>query len=423
MRTSHRWRVENVATYAFQALFILGLYYTWYRYPFKINAKNTSPTYADTPAWLQGGKYILIIGVLLAVGVIVAVVVFRSRARINLRDRDILFVFVAGGLFSGMSLFAIIKGVVIGDTDSLKLGVILGVGIVLSALSVGWKLVGRRLVKILSIFASVVILVDAVQILLYVTTGRLPALAYAHSVSIRFGSILDDPNGLAFLMPLLLGAVLFTWKHAFWRIVAASSLVIALVLTQSLTGIASCLLAALIGTFTLGRGRRRRRFWAVLGVSLGFMAILLAVLLLSGIGQKFLQAKAGSFFAHSTVLSAWPRLDVMTLLGLNGSVVSSESSYLSLVLQFGLPFTLAYCFLGVAAVVILRRVIRADSPRRPPMIYVLFYYFLIAFLIGSINLRLSDVFPVNLFYVMGIAVSVFAVVASRRKERDVAVID
>jgi hypothetical protein len=116
-------------------------------------------------------------------------------------------------------------------------------------------------------------------------------------------------------------------------------------------------------------------------------------------------------------LDDWKKFDILPLLGFNSKILGSESSYISLVLQFGLPFTLAYCFLGIAAVVLLAKVIRAHTSDRPPAIYVVFFYFLIAFLIGSVNLRLSDVYPLNLFYVMGVAVSVFAVVERRRAEK------
>ena len=60
-KLGHTEEVDNdrLATNAFAALLVIAFYYLGYRYPLRINSSTTSPTYSDTPGWLQVGKYLL----------------------------------------------------------------------------------------------------------------------------------------------------------------------------------------------------------------------------------------------------------------------------------------------------------------------------------------------------------------------------
>ncbi len=396
---------ENLATRGFELLLVVSLYYTWYRYPFQINSATTSPHYSDTPAWLQQGKYILVVMILVVVALI------AGMAGAHRRKVPIGAAAFIGPCLLLLSGFAIVKGSAVGNDDSTKLGVILIVGVVLITLSLRWKLDGVPLVRIFSVFAVVVIVVEIIQVALLLTTGRLPALAYGNSVSIRFGSILDDPNGLAFLMPLLLGAVLLTWKRIFWRVLVSLGLIMTLALTQSLSGISSCVLALLLGTFIL-RWQSPARVLAVFWLVAAMVATAAIWLLASGVGASIFTAKSGSLNAHATVYSQWGSFDALTLLGMSQGVSGSESSFVNLVLQFGLPFTILYTLLGLAAIVRLAHAIRAQNESRSKVLYTVFFYYLVAYLIGSINLRLNSIFPLNILFVIGIAVSVFAATES-----------
>ena len=89
-----------------------------------------------------------------------------------------------------------------------------------------------------------------------------------------------------------------------------------------------------------------------------------------------------------------------------------ESSYVSLIASFGLAFVLIYVGVGVVSVVRLYRTIRcAENPRDVALHYG-FYFYILAYLVASVSLRLEGAFPSNVFYVLGICISLFLPVGS-----------
>src|SRR5450759_557644 len=113
---------DGLVTGMVSALFIIGFYYLSYRYPLKINNSQTSPTYSDTPTWLQAGKY-LFIAVVLAVGVFAGAIQWRHRVVVeNARST------FTNKTFLLLASFALAKGLMLGSVDTIIEGSLLALG-------------------------------------------------------------------------------------------------------------------------------------------------------------------------------------------------------------------------------------------------------------------------------------------------------
>lgn len=173
-------------------LLVCALYYV-YRYPFRINSVVTSPTYRDTPQWLQLGKY----GLIAAISTVaLAFTAGELRARWH-QISATEWVFIA------FCFFAMSRGAsaLVYSHSTYGLQRVAPVVFLMPLTILVALLVGRngldRLARI-GTAALVIMLVahaaaNALELVLWRTTGRLPALAYAGSLT-RFGGLWDDPN-------------------------------------------------------------------------------------------------------------------------------------------------------------------------------------------------------------------------------------
>jgi hypothetical protein len=88
--------------------------------------------------------------------------------------------------------------------------------------------------KFLFVFA---VASDLIEVVLFLTIGRLPAQGYADSIAIRFGGWLDSPNDFACILFLLMGWALCRYR-GFKRWAMEGALLLCLILTQSVTAYA-----------------------------------------------------------------------------------------------------------------------------------------------------------------------------------------
>lgn len=383
-------------TRVYGSLLLIGLYYLWYRYPLQLNSSNTSPTYADTPVFLQVGKYVLILTV---AAVAFIAVLGAEKSSDALTDRRHPVVALA---LLGIGGFGLAKSLATGDGDGATLALIVLPGVVLLAASLRWAVSFDALSRLFVFYSVVIVAVEAVQYTLWQTQGRLPALAYENSTSVRFGSLLDDPNGLALLIALL---VPVAWvgmrKHKLVRLVIIAGLVGCLWLTQSFTGMASFAAAVFVGLLLLAWNRPERSvgmivLFAVIGAGVYWF------LSTSEYVAEVVTSKEGSIATRGNQLDK-VTFDFGTLAGLNPGVGFIESSYAGLIVSVGLIPSILY--FGAGAYAVARLVKRIREGERTPLHYGLFF-FTIAYLIGSANLRLDTVFPVNLLYVLAICLTV-----------------
>lgn len=401
MRHASKSKGDSFATNVVAALLVLAFYYLSYRYPLQIGSSQTSPTYSNTPLPLQVGKYVAV-GLVLVIAIFLGTTMAPMRAKLQEHGHA----FIASA-FALVSTFALVKGAILNSIDMLTLGMILLAGAVLMTLPLRWKLDANRLARIILVYAVLSLLAQGAELYLFQTQGRLPALGYLGSTSVRFGAILDDPNGFAVLVGLLLPVVVIDWKkRPLVRFITGAGLVVALLLTQSFTGIASVALALVLGGLAIN-ARVPNRFLAIFLGALAIGASALIVTTTSVVFRDVLQTKTGSIDAHGTVLATFQALSPQAFIGLGTPSSDVESSYVSLIANFGLLFAIVWVALGVFALARLYRTIVAAPNRQSVALHYALFVFVIAYLLASLNLNLERVFPVNLLYVLAICISTF----------------
>ena len=187
---------------------IVAVLYDAYRYPLRINDSATSPTYRDTPLAYQAGKY----AILGALAVALLIVVVRNRRDLGrLRGADLLLLVLGSYAF-------LRGGIAAAETHSQTslrtiLPFVCGVPFALAGAAWVHAKAGRStsFVRAAVLFAGAVVVlhaaVNVVEMGLWATTGRLPALGY-HNGLVRFGGIWDDPNSTAVFSALFITAAL-----------------------------------------------------------------------------------------------------------------------------------------------------------------------------------------------------------------------
>lgn len=382
------------------SLLLLSFYYLAYRYPFKINSSTTSPTYSDTPTLLQLGKYLVF--VLVSAWYLARRIISRPLPRVAWRD----LVDVLAGLY--VFAFALIGAVATKNEMLAQSGiffVVLPIFIVLRVGDIDLAKVSNAIGWMLAIGIAV----GFFQIALFLTVGRLPALAFSGTLSVRFGSVWDDPNGWAVFSALLLG---YTWA-ARWRLAAKISITILLgfllLLTESLTGIAATSLAIILMLGLLLRARVRWQWLGQAGaVALVYPLIISAIALIvipSAAFQAFWAEKQGSVLVHLQHFAAADDLTFPRLLGVAPLGEYGEPGYLNLLTNLGLPYLCAFLYLTIPAMLRLARQI-ANAPDGSDLrVQYGALLFLSSFHLGMVNLPLDIVFPVNLLVVICVLIS------------------
>jgi hypothetical protein len=216
----------------------VAVLYDAYRYPLRINDTSTSPTYRNTPLALQAGKYV----VLAVLALVLLGICVRDRQRLaRLRGSDLLLL--------GFGSYAVLRGglaaVSTHSTSSLHVVLPLVCGIPFAVAGASWVLAkpGRAaaFVHAAAAFGGAVVvlhaLVNLVEVGLWATTGRLPALGYSHGL-VRFGGIWDDPNGTAVFSAFVTTAVVGGALHARrrLRLIVVGAALFNLVLAWSFSG-------------------------------------------------------------------------------------------------------------------------------------------------------------------------------------------
>lgn len=366
------------------------LYYS-YRYPLQINSSGTSETYSDTPAVLQAGKFALAFPLL----VISIVLAFTHSSRLSRWLIAIAALFVSG--------FAVLK--FLQDTDfqliDFSFWFIFSLFLSLAVQEVSVLAVDKYFYLMLAYAFGTTF----IQLFLFIAFGRLPALAWAGGYSVRFGGFLDDPNGFAAILFLLLG---WSWlRFLGWvRVVVVTGIVICLGLTQSWTALAFFLATAL--AYFLYRAFRRP-LGAILAVCvlpfLAFFVLNLIPLLQQGFLLEMLQQKQGSIEGHlfpwADWLSRWPH---WAFLG-NQQYSFYESWWASSLINFGVMWLAVYSMLIIVLLMCVWSAFnKAQGKSRS--VYGGLLLFGLYFSLGSLNLPLPTVFPINvLFFVFFFLVS------------------
>jgi hypothetical protein len=371
--------------------------YQSYRYPLQISSSGTSPTYSDTPLALQAGKFVLALPLI----VMSAVWWVWNSAQLT-RSRIVL-----ATLF--LSVYSLFKVYQEHDSQFLDLSfwMIFSLVVVLAVDTVSLSAIDKyfRLLLAYSLGST------AVEVFLFIAFGRLPALAYQGSYLVRFGGFLDDPNGFAAILFLLMA-----WSYRRYkgqtRVLVLASLIISLFLTQSWTALAF-LFAVMVVLALLFL--RKRPVWA-LGTAC--VVPLFAVIvgqwirqLPSGMLWQILQDKQSSIEDHTFPwahwISRWPNWLVMG----EWKYTPYESWWASSMINFGMLWFGADLALITALLFWLCRAHARASLQAKP-VYAGFLVFGLYFAFGSLNLPFPIIFPINaLFFMFSFLVAFDKIVA------------
>lgn len=383
-------RMQRLMAWCVAALLVVAFYYNSYRYPLQINSSSTSPTYADTPAWLSAGKYALVCGILL--WTVLRRAVLRVPVRVDRPLAVLAFAFLGG--------VALVMAVLTRSIPLFEVGFFFFVPVVI-LLFAGARIPVAAVNRVLAGYLYFALAVEILQVLLFLTVGRLPALAYRGTMSIRFGSNLDDPNGFGLLLAMLVpfAAVYHTGVR---RVVLLFLLAVSALLTQSITTV--IVLTGVVGVFAAAHAARHiRSLFAVLLASGAVVAVVAAVW--AAFGQEiqlayrvYMLAKAGSLSEHGYALELLRHVRLLNLLGLEPTHRRlSETAYVNILAVLGIPYLLAFLGVGARAgwraVELLRqpdagRDVRAFASGAAGLLMALY--------VGSLALPVPEIFPINL---------------------------
>ena len=220
--------------------------------------------------------------------------------------------------------------------------------------------------------------------------GRLPALGYdtGNLTDVRFGGPWDAPNEFALLLAFLLPYAALRYQG--WRrVLYVAVLIVMLILSWSLTGIATILLIAVVvglkELFLRSRNALHTLTACVAGLCV-LGAFGLVLYFNSDAIHAFVASKMGSIQGH---LDGWDLsgLTLWNFLGLYPDMKFSEVGLIVLLRRGGVVQVLLFYGLGICCAVRagrLAKVHRGDAVRR--RLYTGMQWYLIAFLIASFNL-------------------------------------
>ena len=336
---------ENKLEKCFSAYLILVLYYYSYRYVLNYNSSETSPVYLDTPLVFKATKYIIL-------GLIIFILAF-GKVKIKFSSNNKLI----GILMFCLCIWALLAGIITQSVTYLIFS--------LELLPVFFFLnckenFAMRAERILVVFFSFSLLYELIQIVLYKTEGRLPALAYSTGVitDVRFGGTWDDPNGfslvLSFYMPYF-----FSKAKGIRRVMLTGLSIMMLTLTWSLTGIFSCVCGIIMALFFLGDKRTiKRLFFCIIFI----LCVIISVYCIyhEKINKAliyFMSSKQESISEH---ISGWSLegISVLTLVGLYPIDQFSEIGILRLVYMGGVPVLTLFVSIMIITLRKLRALIR-----------------------------------------------------------------
>jgi hypothetical protein len=375
--------LNRVPERSFWAGLLISTAYLSYRYPLQINSSTTSQVYSDTPLSLQAGKFALIF---LTCCISAPFLFWKRFSRLQAS-----IVILAGMVFS----FPLFK--LLGEFESRYLEVsfwpLAALVLVIPLKSISLQSIDKYL-KVVFFFA---IVSDVVEVSLFLLFGRLPALGWSGGLSVRFGGFLDDPNGFAVILFLLMGWSFYRFGGKA-RFFAQFALVICLLLTQSLTAIG--FLVALILVAMCWHLIKKPRFilWIVSGsaVLVGLLELTHALEAISLI----IALKSRSASDHLSIPwgSLMDRWTEWFLVG-GTSYEFYESWWVSSLLSFGIVWYIGNLLLIAVLVYTVWRSFRACPSGKEKAVLAGIFLFCMYFVVGSANLPMSTIFPINfLFY-------------------------
>jgi hypothetical protein len=240
---------------------------------------------------------------------------------------------------------------------------------------------------------------DLIQVILYLTQNRLPALAHLEGKFVRFGGLWDDPNAFACFLMLPL-ALLFSQEkvHTLKKKLFITICIGMLFLTLSLTGLIMFFVLLSIDSLL------KKRFWTLLtlGIIFGLIISFFNIEFIKDLVFDFYLSKENSISEHTNLTSALNNFSYFHVpFGIFTRFTVHESFYFSFIINFGLiPFTI----LIVIQTALLIRTFKYSQYFKKISFYeeaALFrglFLFFICFFIGNCFLPFYSIFPINFLF-------------------------
>lgn len=403
----NKYQQKNNNTENFIITCLITCFYSLsYRYPFQINSSTTSPTYTDTPLILQISKYIIFISTIY-IFLIISLSKDNLKNKFTLKKTDIII--------STLIFYTITTGIIlsIATNETLYIENVLFLSFATIFILLNEKIRLDKFTKIFSWFIYISTIFNFIQIILFYFFGRLPALAYKSSLSVRFGSIWDDPNAYSIFLSFIIPFLFFKKNKSILTWIMIYSNILFLILTQSLTGIASfigaiCLVRII--SATLPWDKKAAKF--LRGPFNIFLIIFAATTIFSTtifyiyninifkILIEIWTLKQGSILDHFLSFDILLDSGHMSLLGLSPSNATSESGYINRIINFGIPIFLlsliAVLFAYLKLIILFRKLWHQKGAET--LYSLLFFLPTTAF--STINLPIDHVFPINFIIII-----------------------
>lgn len=395
--------ISKVWSCCILSLFLLSFYYLSYRYPLQYNSATTSYAYSDTPMLYQLGKYAIFAGILLLFLVLIS----------SLRKTTLIYqksVWVDISTVFALFTLAVSNFIFMKNDYLLQTGLFFAVPLLFYAFPfqrINYNIINRCI----EYFIYVAIIVEVYQLINYFAFGRLPALGYPNSLSVRFGSIWDDPNGFALIIPFLIPFVIKSNYGLVKKSLLVFALLITLLFTQSITGVFTLIMSGLIGLTVLYLFDSRARWLKLIAGILFGIIILFAVFKISiepsEFWNNYMELKQGSFEGHEAGFLHLENLKLEYLLGFNTDPLGkyAETGYINLLLNFGIFYLLAFLYIGFVTIRRLAAIIKNNRDSKHIRLYYAAFFYVIGFYLAMLNLPIETVFPLNLILVLCIVFS------------------
>ena len=360
---------------------VLCFYYYSYRYIFQYNSESTSPTYSETPELFKLFKYILLAGL----SIVLIYIKWRCKKQyIAKRSKNLLFLIII------WSLLLALNGIIFNELETIKIVLVYFFPIIL-IVNGCFDVDMKRISSFFIFFFYYSVVYELVQVLLFLLVGRLPALAYENSFSVRFGGPWDDPNGFGIFLSFFFPFFFFHFKSVRIRFLSLFVCLIMLLLTQS--GTAVIAVGASSSMFFI-LYKRERKHKKILKISFVFVSILITYYFMSqtSFWEAFIEQKSGSIEGHKESYEYLRKMDGFEFVfGLSN--FGGESSVIELISRWGVFYYLLFLNIMFRNLYILFKFVRIT---KSPFWMGAFNYQL-CYVIAMTNIPVLRAFYLSLF--------------------------
>lgn len=383
---------KKIGTNYIISLLVVGLYYYIYRYIFRYNDEGTSPTYSETPNVFKYGKYVLLL-------LVYSYFILKSRNSVSIGKFG-QRVFVCITFFCMVLFLRLCALMEIDDVKLLIVGLLPFIYIKLN----GYVLDYSRISRFLYHFFLFSAIYELIQIFLFFSIGRLPALAYEGSISVRFGGAWDDPNSWGIALSFFIPFVYYYCRNIFRRKIMVACGLLMLIVAQSLTAIGAFVFSVSLTEYMIHKNKRVL-YLLIVSIILFTIYQLYELFLSNSFIIDYIEMKQGSIDDHSKSIDIFSDLEWHNYLFGVGEPFFNESDYVNMLCFGGIPMLLFYFIISLSTILKLFKIVKRQSNEMALWRGAL--TFQIAFLVASANLPCTRMFYLYMMFNVFLCISTF----------------